>query len=92
MNIDQQKVADWLNKHWDGAKSCPVCRSNNWSIPDMAFELRQFFGGNRVLGGPIIPLVPITCGTCGHVMMFNAILLGVVKAEVEAPEGVASNQ
>lgn len=37
--IDQAAAADWLKGRWRGDATCPVCRSNSWSIGEHAAEL-----------------------------------------------------
>jgi len=31
----------------------------SWNVHDSSFELREFNEGNMVLGGPLIPVVPV---------------------------------
>ena len=80
--IDAQKVVAWLNRQWQGSKVCPICKNNNWSIGEKPVELRVFHGkGDLVLGGPIYPLVSITCKVCGHTLLFNAIVAGLLPGQ-----------
>ncbi|MFX0204102.1 MAG: hypothetical protein ACFFCW_49015 [Candidatus Hodarchaeota archaeon] len=79
--IDVNAVVDWLNQRWEGAKLCPICRNNNWNISQNPVELREFHGGGLVLGGPIYPLISITCKNCGHTLLFNAITAGLLTPE-----------
>lgn len=76
--IDRQKAANWLNSKWTGQKVCPICKNNNWHIPEELSEARAFFGGGFVVGGPIAPLLCVTCSNCGHVLNFNALVMGLV--------------
>lgn len=76
--IDVQKVVDWLNSQWQGPKVCPICKSNNWNISEKLLELREFHEGSFVVGGPVYPLIAITCKVCGHTLFFNAIVAGVL--------------
>ncbi|MBI1303247.1 MAG: hypothetical protein GC172_05615 [Phycisphaera sp.] len=83
--IDATKVISFLNEKWQG-RPCPLCGNRRWSVQDAAFELRQFHGGNFVLGGgAIIPLVPVTCENCGYTALINAIKAGVVSAAPAQP-------
>lgn len=77
--IDVQKAVDWLNAKWQGPKICPVCHSNDWHVPDTLSEIRQFFHGSMVVGGPVFPLLLVTCKVCGHVLAFNALVMGLVE-------------
>lgn len=58
---------------------CQICGNTNWSIEKRVFELREFNNGDFIMGGPIIPLVPMTCTNCGNTGLINAIQAGCVK-------------
>lgn len=76
--IVTQKAIKHLQEKW-GSKPCPMCGHNNWSVSDNLFELREFQGGNIVLGaGPIIPVFPVTCNNCGNTVLVNGIVSHVV--------------
>lgn len=79
--IEMQKVVDWLNNKWVGAKLCPICQSNDWNISPKPVEIREFSRGNLVVGGPVYPLVSVTCRVCGYTLLFNAITAGLVEAK-----------
>jgi hypothetical protein len=85
--IDTGKFAEWLNKHWVGQKRCPICQSNDWRVSKKAVELREFHGAGLALGGPIYPLVSLTCKVCGHTLLFNAIVAKLIaQKEKEEPK------
>lgn len=86
-NSEKIKVPIWLNKHWVGRKSCPICQNNNWSLSDTIYEFRPFQHGGLTVGGPVIPTVVITCTNCGHTLFFNAIKLDIVKVPKGKEEG-----
>lgn len=47
----------------------------------------EFNKGGLVIGGQVIPIIPITCDNCANTLFVNAILSGVLKAnEVEKNE------
>ena len=79
--VDEQKTLDWLNKHWVGSKACPVCTNTKWGVSDDIVEIRPFRGGSLTLGGPLYPLIVVTCDTCGHTLFFNAKMLGLVEGQ-----------
>lgn len=60
-----------------------MCQVGNWNVNDTVFELREFHGGGMVIGGgPIYPVVPVSCNNCGHTVLVNAVMTGlVVRAE-----------
>ena len=77
MEYTKERAMEWLNKHWQSPKSCPICQNNNWGISDSVVEAREFrLDGGFVLGGPFYPLFLVTCGTCGHTLVFNALVAG----------------
>jgi ribosomal protein S27AE len=62
---------------------CPICHSGEMSINENIFEMREFNGGNLILGGQsaVFPVIPLSCGKCGHTIFFNAVLLGILNKE-----------
>ena len=69
---------------WQSPADCPVCRNNDWDVPTLVYELREFHGGNMVLGSSsIIPVSPITCKVCGNTVLINPLIAGVdLKKEI----------
>jgi hypothetical protein len=59
-------------------KKCWVCDSCDWIVMNRIFEMREFHGMGFTVGGQVMPLVAVTCQTCGHVVVFNAIHVGVI--------------
>jgi hypothetical protein len=56
-----------------------MCGKGPWNVQDSTFQLTEYNEGSFVVGGPVIPVVPVICGNCGHTVLVNAILSGVVK-------------
>lgn len=78
--VQKQKAVDWLERSWKGKRTCPVCESNNWTIADhLVSPPITGVEGGTFLGGPSYPHVMLISGECGYVMMFNAIVLGIVE-------------
>ncbi len=77
INISQkEEIVRTLHDLWDS--KCPLCNKNDWNFPNSLFELREFQGGNLMVGKSyLIPLIPITCNVCGNTVLLNAIKLGV---------------
>ncbi len=79
--IVQQKLLDYLKDN-----PCSFCKSHHtWILNENVYELREFNGGNFILGGQssIFPVIAITCQGCGNTHFFNAILLGLIKQNNE---------
>ena len=82
-SFDSSQVIRHLKDKWRG-KPCPMCGNGKWSVNDKIFKLREFNEGNLIVGGgPIIPIIPIICESCGNTLLINAI---VTKAVVP-PKG-----
>jgi len=79
-DIKTDAVIAFLNSKWDN-RSCPMCNKGPWSVQDRVFQLNEFHQGNLVVGGPLIPVIPVSCGNCGHTVLVNAIIAGVLPAE-----------
>ena len=77
--FDLTKAVEWLDKHWGGEWACPICGNSEWTGEDTPMEIRSFKEGRMAATGPVIPLLVITCSTCGNTLFFNAILAGLVE-------------
>ncbi len=75
---DTKKIISYLEEKWRG-RPCPMCQSGAWSIQDSCFQLMAYHSGSFVIGGPVIPLIPIICNNCSNTVLINAILSGVIK-------------
>lgn len=79
--FESAKAIAHLQRKWMG-KPCPMCGVGNWNVQDSTYQLLEFNQGSMVIGGPVIPVIPVVCSNCGNTILVNAILAGVVKAEV----------
>ena len=79
VKFDLAKAVDWLDKHWGNDWTCSVCGNSDWMGEEQPMELRAFNEGRLAANGPVIPLLTITCSTCGNTLFFNAILAGLVE-------------
>ena len=77
--LDKEKAIAWLNELWPGNRLCPICTNNSWSVSDDLVEIRPYKGGTLVVGGSLYPLMIVTCNTCGHTLLFNAVVAGLVQ-------------
>ena len=56
--------------------SCPACHQiTQWEVAQQVFQLLEFSKGNLVVGGPVIPVLPVACLKCGYTYLFNTIIL-----------------
>lgn len=78
----KQQVSNWLNVKGVGIRgACSLCGSKHWSIDETIHEIREFNGGGLIVGGPITPVILITCDNCGHTSALSAVMIGVVPRE-----------
>lgn len=86
---DTNKVLSFIKERW-GGRGCPVCGKGPWSVQDKVFQLTEFHSGSMVIGGPVVPVIPVTCSNCGNTTLINAIICGAVPAESTPPPANAS--
>ena len=74
---------EWLKQRSaSGTPRCIVCGQDEWSVTEVV-ELRPYTGGGLAVGGPVYPVFQTICTTCGHTLLFNAVIAGVLKADDE---------
>lgn len=83
--FESSKAIQYLTEKWKN-RACPMCGSGPWNIQDSTFQLTEFNEGSMVIGGPVIPIIPVTCGNCGHVVLVNAIIAGIQKSNLKPGE------
>jgi predicted nucleic-acid-binding Zn-ribbon protein len=83
LKVDKKKVNAWLDEHWKGDRSCPICKNNKWGIGEHVMEVRNFLEGNRLTVGDeaVCPMVTVVCATCSYTMFFSAIMVGLVEGQ-----------
>lgn len=73
-------VISKLDKNKDKRRACSICGNNTWMLNDTIFEMREFMGGDMVIGGTsIMPVISVSCTECGHTRFISAIRMGVVS-------------
>jgi len=77
-DFDAAALLRFLQERW-GGRACPVCGKGPWQANDRIFQLTEFNQGNLVLGGPIVPVIPVTCSNCGNTVLVNAIIARALK-------------
>ena len=81
--MDEQELAradQWFQR-W-GQQPCPVCHSETWRIQPKLGQIENLaFGpGLYFSAGPPggrVPVLIVTCTTCGYFLTVNAIVAGV---------------
>ena len=88
--FDSAKLLSHLKVKW-ASRACPMCGSGPWSVQDSTFQLTEFNEGSMVIGGPVIPVVPVVCSNCGYTALVNALVSGAIRQpEPPKSEGGAS--
>jgi len=76
--FNNAKAISYLQNKW-GSRPCPMCGKGPWNVQDSTYQLTEYNEGGLVVGGPVIPVIPVTCGNCGHTVLVNAILSGILQ-------------
>lgn len=75
-----EKVIEFLRQKWGENRKCPMCDKDVWEVSGKIFEIREFHGGNLVVGGSsIFPVLPVACTNCGNTVLLSAIMTGFVE-------------
>ena len=77
--VNLEKALAWIDEHWTGQKACPICQNNRWGLSEMVGEVRQMTPHQLPQGRAAYPLVILTCQTCGYAVLFNAVVIGLLK-------------
>lgn len=75
---DIQKAIAWIDEHWKGQKTCPLCANTRWGVADLVGEV-QMTTLTGDLTGQAYPLVIVTCQTCGYTLLLNALVIGLIE-------------
>jgi len=75
--FDGNKAIEHLRAKWSG-RPCLMCGDGNWNVQDSIYQLLEFNHGGLVIGGPVIPIIPVVCSNCGNTLLVNAITAGIV--------------
>lgn len=80
---DRKKIVDWIRKK-TGQPRCNMCGTGQWTVVDAAtlpigFDVHT----TRFFYHQGIPQVTIVCNNCGHMVFFNAAVLGFEPDEPE---------
>lgn len=76
----QDKVEAWLRpRAKDWPPICSVCGLQTWNVlPDIIYAPIWSLPPNYSQAPYTYPAVVLSCGYCGHMLFFNAVLMGLV--------------
>jgi hypothetical protein len=74
----QQWFAKWVHK------PCPVCNTEAWNIHRKLGQIENLPPGPPGMAPPDgrVPVLLVTCQTCGYHLTVNAIIAGVRQLQV----------
>ena len=83
MRITEKQLQSVLKnlKSGKGYQKCIMCGDDTWNVADTLFELREYRGGGLSTRSAVLPMIIVTCNTCGCMHFVNAISLGLVTHE-----------
>jgi hypothetical protein len=75
---ERQRADAWFAEKWHHGP-CPVCASRDWEVANNLGQIPNLlpFGPH---GGNTVPVLIITCNTCGYTVPINAIVAGILSA------------
>jgi hypothetical protein len=92
--IDMDRAVEWLQENWSARGKagafCAVCGGETWKVGGPV-AIPAFRRGP--LSGAVIAAFPVTCATCGQMLLLNATVPENLLAPVEddsAEDGVSS--
>lgn len=75
---ETQALISFIKEKWKSQK-CPYCQEDNWNVSDSVFQLTKYANGNMIIGGPVLPVIPIICTNCGNTTMINALISKTIQ-------------
>ena len=84
MQLNPKQLEDVIEylKTWKTAE-CAICGFDDWAVSAVVFGLPEYVSGGSSHWNQVFPVVPLTCKTCGNVLLVSAIAAGIVKAPVQ---------
>jgi hypothetical protein len=82
------QVIEYLKK-WKAAE-CAICEHDDWAVASTVFVLPEYKPLRAAVYSNIqavFPVIPLTCKTCGNVLLLSAIAAGVVPGAIRSTAG-----
>jgi ribosomal protein S27E len=74
---EQALAQAWFAKHWQGAVSCPICKSTAWTTASHVVQMPRLAMDAFTPATTTYPYLPVACNTCAHTIFFNAARMGI---------------
>lgn len=88
MKLSQKQTEFIVNKILKvhkGPRPCNVCGHTDWTVTDRVFRLQEYFINvseqATTKDEQSVPLIPVSCKTCGNTLLLNALLFGLLTVE-----------
>jgi hypothetical protein len=87
LSPDQQETLKrFLNTKWRN-KNCQLCNFNTWDIHGIvSLSIADQVGA--VFGGPSLPMAAMLCKNCGHTVLVNLMVAGVLQPDPPLPDPI----
>ncbi|MEK6888807.1 MAG: hypothetical protein AABW80_01735 [Nanoarchaeota archaeon] len=78
-----KKINEAIKRKTKEDLKCPICTNNNFLLAGGFTNdfLMDGFGGGLIIGGPVLPSVPIVCTNCGNTIFLNVKVLDLSEEE-----------
>lgn len=81
---DKKRIMEWLNQKC-GQMRCTCCGLGQWALVDIAvLPIGVDLHSTRFFYHQGVPQVSIACQNCGHMLFFNAGIMGF-KPDIPKP-------
>lgn len=94
MKLTKEQVSLILTKlnnynYNNGRRPCSICGNQKWLLNDTIFEMREFNGGDLIIGekSAIMPVISLSCTECGNTLFLSAIKMGVISPQPTNAQG-----
>ena len=76
-----QKIVDWVKSHDKGGLTCPVCKSQKWTVgKHFVTPITLGPGLSTQLGGLTYPQIMLVSDECGFTLLMNAVVVGLLPS------------
>ena len=74
---ERKEIENWLKSRVQ-SMACTFCqKTDSWILGPHKTRVQA---AHALIGGTGYPQIVLTCGYCGHTVLFNSIVMGIDKA------------
>jgi hypothetical protein len=80
MQLKDEPIQKFFQLKVPNFPACKSCGQSQWTYNNTVFDMKEYMGGGQIpiLPGKVFPAVLVTCNNCGYVMMYNAVVAGLL--------------